>query len=152
MKVLTLHAVSAGERAGCDSIAKGRKSHDNGLFPERTPDFSGETRRGHGRRNCPKTRQSTRRKSRSGSRRWDTGRSLRGPGPGSTRTARRGRDLGPPQGRQAAIRRQHRLYQHHPPRTNTKPLVGQVFGAGITSLHGKYPSRALLSGTRSTPV
>src|SRR5579863_1619919 len=36
--------------------------------------------------------------------------------------------------------------------TITSPEPGQGFGFGLTSLHGRSPLRALLSGTRSTPV
>ena len=36
--------------------------------------------------------------------------------------------------------------------TNASPDAGQVAGAGVTSLQGRYPLRALASGTRSTPV
>ncbi len=36
--------------------------------------------------------------------------------------------------------------------TNASPDAGHGLGAGLTSLQGKYPFRALVSGTRSTPV
>ena len=49
----------------------------------------------------------------------ELGRGLRGSG-ARRRAARRGRDLGPPQGRQAAVRGQHRLCQHHPPRGSAR--------------------------------
>src|ERR1035438_683448 len=36
--------------------------------------------------------------------------------------------------------------------TNANPEAGQGLGAGLTSLQGRKPLRALVSGTRSTPV
>src|SRR5579862_5241600 len=57
----------------------------------------------------------------------------------------------PPKSGAPAVGAGHRLISGDTP-TNASPDCGQGLGAGVTILHGRDPLRALLSGTRSTPV